>query len=128
MLPFSCRQAVKWLATKSGAQWLENCKWSLLFGTSFNKVLSLPSGLAILKILQELLKQLKVLFSGSLHRTFCELLMFPVGVSLYKQFKANLIASLTVAVVLQGSWPQLEEGNDFELAQLCLALTSSLLA
>lgn len=54
--------------------------------------------------------------------------MFPVGVSLYKQFKANLIASLTVAVVLQGSWPQLEEGNDFELAQLCLALTSSLLA
>lgn len=44
--------------------------------------------------------------------------MFLVAVSLHKQFKANLIASLTVAVMLQGSWLQLQQGNNFELVSV----------
>lgn len=54
--------------------------------------------------------------------------MFLVAINLYKQFSADLIASLTVAVVLQESWSQLEQGNNFEPIQVCLSLTSSLLA
>lgn len=70
----------------------------------------LPSLFAIPKTFQ-LLKQLKVLFSGSFHGTSCEFLMFLVAINLYKQFNADLIASLTVAVMLQESWSQLEQGN-----------------
>lgn len=88
----------------------------------------LPSVLAVPKTFQEPLTQLKVLFSGSLRGTSCEFLMFLVAISLYKQFKAHLIARLTVAALLLGSWSQLEQGNNFELAQVCLSLTSSLLA
>lgn len=87
----------------------------------------LPSVLAVPKTFQEPLTQLKVLFSGSLRGTSCEF-MFLVAISLYKQFKAHLIARLTVAALLLGSWSQLEQGNNFELAQVCLSLTSSLLA
>lgn len=54
--------------------------------------------------------------------------MFIVAISLYKQFKADLIANLTVAVVLQGSWSQLEQGNNFELVEVGLSWTFLLLA
>lgn len=127
-LPFTPIRAVRWSATNQTPGGLSTA--NNLCCLAFHLIMSFlcRQCLASQKPSKKPLTQCKVLFSRSLHGTSCQFLMFLVGISLPKLFKANLIASLTAAVMLQGSWSQPEHGNSFELVQLYLSLTSSLLA